>query len=83
MWQTYYFQQCFLDNIIHGDLILMDQGFDNFENLAVRGAALEIFPFAKEMPQLSWLGTETSQMLSNVRIYVKGAGGQIKCCKIL
>ena len=61
------FNNGFLDNIIHGDLILTDQGFGICEDLAIRGAALAIFPFIQGKSQLSRSKVETSQMLSYVR----------------
>ena len=57
----------FVDNIIHGDLILADQGFGICEDLALRVAALAIFPFIQGKSQLSRREVETSQMLSYVR----------------
>ena len=57
----------FLDNIIHGDLILVDQGFGICEDLALRGAAFAIFPFIQGKSQLFRREVETSKMLSYVR----------------
>ena len=71
------------DNIIHGDLILADQGFDISEDLALKQVALETFPFIKRKSQLYKREVETSQILSYVRIHAERAGGQIKYYKIL
>ena len=73
----------FLDKIIHGDLVLADWGFDIAEDLGLRGASLAIPAFTKGKPQLLQREVERSRKLSNVRIHVERAIGQIKCYKIL
>ena len=74
----------FLDKISHGDLVLADRGFDIVEDLGLRGASLAIPAFTKGKFQLSQREVETSpQALSNVRIHVERAIGQMKCYKTL
>ena len=59
----------FLDKIIHGDLVLADQGFDLAEDLGLRETSLAIPAFTKGKPQLSQREVERSRKLSNVRIH--------------
>ena len=73
----------FLDKLIHGDLVLADRGFDIAEDLGLRGTTLAIPAFTKGKLQLSQREVETSQTISNVRIHVERAIGQMKCFKIL
>jgi len=73
----------FLDKIIHGDLVLADQGFDIAEDLGLRGASLALPAFTKGKPQLLQREVERSRKLSNVRIHLERAIGRIKCYKIL
>jgi len=73
----------FLDKIIHGDLVFAGRRFNIAEDLGLRGASLAIPAFTKGKPQLSQRGVERSRKLSNVRIHIERAIGQIKCYKIL
>ena len=73
----------FLDNLIHGDVVLADRGFNITEELGLHGATLEIPAFTKGKSQLSQREVETSRKLSNVRIYVERAIGRMKRFKIL
>ena len=47
-------QECgFLDHIKYGDVVLADRGFNNTDELAIRGATLEIPSFTRGKMQLS------------------------------
>ena len=64
-------------------MVIADRGFDIAKDLGLRGAWLAIPAFTKGKPQLSQREVETSRKLSNVRIHVERAIGQMKCYKIL
>ena len=72
-------QRCgFLDNIEFGDVVLADRGFNIHDDLAVRGAKLEIPAFTKGKSQLSRAEVETSRRLAHVRIHVERIIGQLR-----
>lgn len=73
----------FLDQLINGDVVMADRGFDITEDLALRGTSLCIPPFTKGKSQLSQREVETSRVLSSLRIHVERAIGRIKHYKIL
>lgn len=73
----------FLDQLLNGDLVLADRGFDIVEDLALWGAALAIPSFMKGKSQLSQREVETSRELSRVRIHVERVIGRIKHFKLL
>jgi len=68
---------------MHGDLVLVDRGFDIAEALACHGATLVIPPFNKGKPQLSCREVETARELSRVQIHVERAIGRLKNYKLL
>ena len=63
----------FLNKLSHGDLVLVDRGFDIADDLALVGASLAIPPFTRGKPQLSQREVEISRALSRVRIHVERA----------
>lgn len=72
-----------MNNLIHGDLVLADRGFDIADDLALFGATLALIPpFTKGKTQLSQKEVETSRTLSHVRIHVERAIGRVKQYKI-
>ena len=71
----------FFEKISLGDCILADRGFTFKEELAA--VTLKIPHFTKGKSQLSGKEVDTSRQLSNVRIHVKRAIGQIKKFRIL
>ena len=82
----------FLKNLMHGDLVLADKGFDIAEALTCHGATLAIPPFTKGKPQLSCREVESARELSRVRIprelsrvwiHVERAIGRLKNYKLL
>lgn len=72
----------FLDNIMHGDVVLADRDFNITEDLGLRGATLVIPAFTKGKSQLSQREVETSRKFSNIRIHVERAIGRMKRYKI-
>ena len=63
----------FLNKLSHGDLVLVDRGFDIADDLALVGASLAIPPFTRGKPQLSQREVEISRALSQVRTHVERA----------
>ena len=72
-------QECgFLDRIEYGDVVLADRGFNVADELAIRGATLEIPAFTKGKMQLTQKEVEKSRQLSRVRIHVERVIGQLR-----
>ena len=72
-------QECgFLDHIKYGDVVLADRGFNITDELAIRGATLEIPSFTRGNMQLSQKEVEKSCQLSRVRIHVERVIGQLR-----
>jgi len=72
-------QECgFLDLIDPGDVILADRGFNIADDLAIRGAKLEIPSFTRGKAQLSQQEVEKSRQLARVRIHVERVIGQLR-----
>ena len=67
-----------LDLIQNGDVILADRGFHIADELAIRGARLEMPAFTKGKKQLSASEIEHSRQLAHVRIHVEQVIGQLK-----
>ena len=68
----------FLDHIEPGDVILADRGFNISDELAIRGAKLEIPSFTKGKKQLPRQEVEKSRQLAPVRIHVERVIGQLR-----
>ncbi|XP_011405762.1 PREDICTED: uncharacterized protein LOC100639161 [Amphimedon queenslandica] len=68
----------FLDFVCYGDVIMADRGFNVSDELALRGAHLEIPAFTKGKKQLSGMQVEKSRQLARVRIHVERVIGQLK-----
>lgn len=68
----------FLDMIEFGDLVLADRGFTMAEELACKGAILEIPAFTKGKKQLSQYEVDKSSRLANVRIHVERVIGRTR-----
>ena len=72
-------QECgFLDRIKYGDVVLADRRFNVVDELAIRGATLEIPAFTKGKMQLTQKEIEKSCPLSRVRIHVEHVIGQLR-----
>ena len=68
----------FLDNILAGDVILVDRGFLIEEALGARGASLYIPAFTRGKDQLSAMEIEKTRNIANVRILVKRVIGCVR-----
>ena len=68
----------FLDNIVPGDLILADRGFDIKDALGVINCRMEIPAFTKGKAQLSPLDVETTRKIASVRIHVERVIGVVR-----
>ena len=67
-----------LKNLLPGDLVLADRGFDIEESVGLYAAQLGIPTFTKGKPQLSPLDVETTRTLANVRIHVERVIGSVR-----
>ena len=68
----------FLDKIEFGDMIMADRGFTIAEELARRGALLEIPSFTVGRSQLSARDVDTTRKIANVRIHVERVIGRMR-----
>lgn len=60
-----------LKNLLPGDIVLADRGFDIADSVGFHGARLYIPAFTKGKKQLSALEVEQTRKLANVRIHVE------------
>ena len=67
-----------LNNLLPGDLVLADCGFDIHDSLWLYCAHLNIPSFTKGRPQLSALDVETTRSITNARIHVERVIGCIR-----
>lgn len=67
-----------LTNIIPGDIVLADRGFDIAESLGTVQARLNIPAYTKGKDQLSALEVEETRTIANVRIHVERVIGNVK-----
>lgn len=72
----------FLDKIERGDDVMADRGFLIRGNLALKGATLNIPPFAFNK-QLSGAAVTKTRRIARARIHVERAIGRLKCFHIL
>ena len=67
-----------LDNLLSGDLILADRGFNIHESAGMFCAEVKMPAFTKGKKQLSQAEVDTSRQLSRVRIHVERAIGAVR-----
>ena len=67
----------YLNNLLPGDIILADRGFDVADSVAIMGASLELPAFTKGREQLSASEIENTRKMANVRIHVERAIGAV------
>ena len=67
-----------LDNLLPGDLILADRGFDIGDSVGMKQARLHLPAFTKGKSQLSPLEIEETRTIANVRIHVERVIGNIR-----
>ena len=67
-----------LDNVVPGDTILADRGFDISDSVGFRCSKLELPAFTKGRAQLSGIEVEQTKNIANVRIHVEIFIGNIR-----
>ncbi len=68
----------FLTNLVPGDLILADRGFDIRDTLGTYSSKLEMPAFTRGKSQLSGIEVEQTRRIANVRIHVERVIGNIR-----
>ncbi|KAK4317580.1 hypothetical protein Pmani_011339 [Petrolisthes manimaculis] len=68
----------FLSNIIPGDVILADRGFDIAESVALMQASVEVPTFMGGKKQLSGVDVIKTRNIANVRIHVERVIGMVR-----
>lgn len=67
-----------LSNLIPGDTILADRGFDIKESVGLYCATITVPAFTKGKKQLSAIEVEQTRLIANVRIHVERVIGNIR-----
>ena len=67
-----------LDNLVPGDTLLADRGFDISDSVGLHCARLEIPAFTKGKKQLEGIAVEQTRNLANVRIHVERVIGNVR-----
>ena len=67
-----------LENLIPGDLLLADRGFNIQEAVGVYCAEVKVPPFTKGKPQFSRMEVDTAHKLAHVRIHVERIIGMFR-----
>ena len=74
----------FLKNILPGDVVLADRGFDIADSIGFYCGELKIPAFTKGKPQLPSLDVETTRSIASVQIHVERVIGLLQNkCKVL
>ena len=68
----------YLSNLLPGDVVLADRGFNVAESVALHGATLYIPAFTRGVSQLDPLQVEATRKLANVRIHVERVIGSMR-----
>lgn len=68
----------YVNNLLQGDVILADRGFNIEATIALYGAKLHIPAFTKGKPQLSGKEIEDTRFIASVRIHVERVIGLIR-----
>ena len=67
-----------LNNLLPGDIVLADRGFDISESISMCQAKLHLPAFTKGKAQLSALEVEESRTIANVQIHVERVIGSVR-----
>ena len=67
-----------LQQLLPGDIVLADRGFDIAESVGMMQAQLHIPAFTKGKQQLSALEVENTRTIANVRIHIKRVIGAVR-----
>ena len=68
----------YLSNLLPGDVVLADSGFDVADSVAMLGATLDIPAFTRGCEQLPPSDVEATRKLANVRIHVERIIGAVR-----
>ena len=68
----------YLNNLLPGDIVFADRGFDVADSVAYRGATLNIPSFTWGREQLLPADVEATRKLANVRIHVERVIGVVR-----
>ena len=68
----------YLNNLLPGDVVLADRGFDVADSVAMLGATLDIPAFTRGCKQLPPSDVEATRKLANVRIHVERIIGAVR-----
>ena len=68
----------YLNNLLPGDVVLADRGFDVADSVAMLGATLDIPAFTRGCEQLPPSEVEATRKLANVRIHVERIIGAVR-----
>ena len=68
----------YLNNLLPGDVVLADRGFDVADSVAMLGATLDIPAFTRGCTQLPPSDVEATRKLANVRIHVERIIGAVR-----
>ena len=72
-------EQCgILDNLLPGDVVLADRGFDITESVGMMQAKLHIPTFTKGKNQFSAMEMDETRTIANVRIHVEWVIGNVR-----
>ena len=69
---------CYIQNLLPGDTILADRGFDIKDSVALYQANMSIPAFTRGKTQLDAIEVEQTRRIANVRIHVKQLIGNIR-----
>ena len=67
-----------LKNLLPGDIVLADRGFDIEDSVAIYGASLKLPAFTRGKDQLSADDVERTRRIANVRIHVERVIGLVR-----
>jgi hypothetical protein len=67
-----------LDNLVLGDTVLADRGFDIRDSVGMKMSQLELPAFTKNKTQLDPISVEQTRNIANVRIHVERVIGNNK-----
>ena len=67
----------YLNNLLPGDIVLADRGFDVTDSVAIMGASLDLPAFTKGREQLSAREIESTRKIANVRIHIERVIGAV------
>ena len=67
----------YLNNLLPGDIVLANHGFDMTDSVAIMGVSLDLPAFTKGREQLSSKENESTRKIANVRIHIERVIGAV------